>query len=221
MNICMLVRNDDYSCHSNHWLNSTLYQEATYSCPILPAVTNAFTINYHPTRRNNPTDLGYFNLILCFSGFLKTTWKVSRSGLFQLRQFQLCQFPLHQFSFGQLPTLSIPTVNSHFVYSHFIKENFDWRVVKWLHATTEEHYNPPNQAQICILTCIHLSNSYRQHHIFTFFLKYTSSIPTLSIPTLSTFTKIMGIDKVGSWPNGNWQSGKLTKWELTKWELTK
>ena len=60
MNVCTLIRNDNYS---HHQLNSTLCQEAAYSGPVLPAVTNAFTINYNHKRRNNPRDLGYFNLI--------------------------------------------------------------------------------------------------------------------------------------------------------------
>ena len=72
--------------------------------------------------------------------------------------------------------------------------------------------SPVATVEICILMCIHVSNSYRQHHIFQFFfLKCALSIPTSSTSHFvnshfvnfhfvnSHFVNIdqMGIDQVG------------------------
>ena len=58
--------------------------------------------------------------------------------------------------------------------------------------------------------CSHLSNSYRQNHIFQLCSKvYFINFYFVNFPLCQ------------HWPNGNWQSGKLTEWEWTNWELTK
>ena len=63
-------------------------------------------------------------------------------------------------------------------------------------------------ATVEILMCIHLSNSYRQHHIFQSVLY---PFPLRQLPTLSILTSLFPMRSLST----------LTKWELTKWKLTK